>query len=423
MDLSWLAAILMLVIIPAYYFKKRRSAEVQGVFCLWRTKKGLNAVKRLSKHGVFTQLADLGLVFSFGAFGALYLLLSERKRPIKVLIGYALFAASAVILIEPSLIFEKTITNPLWMGILLTTGFGGLALYIIIWATQSVISDLVSGRVPVPVLQPVIPGVEIPGAPVDVPVSAWISLVIVIIAHEMSHAIVSVREKIRVKSLGLVTAGVFPIGAFAEPDEKQMKREAQRKRLRIYSSGSMMNFVMAFAFLAILIPSQAIIQPALLSNYYTEILTVDAGSPAALAGLEPGMRIYNLNVLNEEKTPRKSITLVTDKGNYSMARNASGVIGITFSTDLKLLSDNPGHWLMYYYLEIVSWTAMLNFAVGMFNFMPFLIFDGARIFEEFADFYAKKLGLKKKIGRRLLTAMSVIIGIMFAINLGIFLLQ
>ncbi|NYZ80043.1 site-2 protease family protein [Candidatus Micrarchaeota archaeon] len=424
MELFWWIIIASLAVAPGLLLKRRIKTEIQGIFFLWRTKRGLSIVKRLSKYSIFTYLADLGLVFAFGLFGAFYLIYSEHKRPVKkVIVDYVIFIISAIILIEPAFIFGNAIMNPVWMTVLLITGFGGLSLYIIIWATYSVIADLLIGKTPVPVLQPVIPGLKIPGAPIDVPLSAWISLLIVLVAHELSHAIVAVREKIRVKSLGIATAGVFPIGAFAEPDEKQMKREKPKKRLRIYAAGSMMNFVVTFAFIALMIPSQAIIQPMLLSNYYSEILTVDAGSPAAAAGLAPGMKIYNLNVLNEEKIAGTPITLATDHGNLTATRNATGSIGITFSTDMKLISNSASHWALFYYLEIVTWTAMLNFAVGMFNFLPFFIFDGARIFEDLADFYAKKLGFKKKIGRTLVKAMGVVIGLMFVLNLGIFLIQ
>ena len=425
MELPLWIIIALLATVPAWIFRKAFKIEIQGPFCLWRTKKGNGLVKKLAKYKFFTWLADIGLIFAFGLFGALYLYMSkEYSKKFRVIArDYIIFIISAVILIEPTFIFQKTIVNPIWLITLLLTGFGGLALYIVIWATHAIIIDLMAGRTPVPIMQPVIPGLEIPGAPIQVPLSAWVSLLIVIIVHEFSHGITTIREKIKLKSMGLVTAGIFPIGAFAEPDEKQLKKASMKKRLRVYSSGSMMNFAFTFIFLALMIPSQIMIQPVLFSNYYTEILTIEAGSPAEIAGLETGMKVYNLEALTHERTPNTMLTLVTDKGNYTALRNEEGMIGITFDTNLKLISDSFSHWALFYFLEIVTWTALLNFAVGMFNFIPFAIFDGSRMFEDLVNFYSRKLGFKKKNGKKWVKIFSAVIGLMLIINIAILFIQ
>jgi membrane-associated protease RseP (regulator of RpoE activity) len=426
MDLTWWILIGLLIIFPAYLLRKRKNIETQAIFIMWRTQKGKALVEKLAKYPFFTYLADIGLVFAFGFIGALYLFLSqEHKRPFKkVLIDYVLFIISAIILIEPTFIFEQTITNPIWMITLLLTGFGGLSLYVVGWATWNVITDLIAGNTPTPLLQPVIPGLEIPGVPIQIPVSAWISLFIVIVVHELSHGIVAVREKLRLKSLGLITAGFFPIGAFAEPDEKQLQDTTMQKRTRVYSAGSMMNFAVTFVFLALLIPSQMLINPMLNANYYAEIVSVGDGSPAQLAGLTNDTKLYNIEVLSSNITSGTPVTLVTDKGNFTAVPNATGQLGLTFNQNLQLKSNSITHWIMYYYLEIVSWTAVLNFSVGMFNYLPFFIFDGARIFEDLFNFYAKRLGIKdKKLGSKVMMGLSVFIGLMLLLNIGILFIQ
>ncbi|MEM0350859.1 MAG: site-2 protease family protein [Archaeoglobaceae archaeon] len=75
----------------------------------------------------------------------------------------------------------------------------------------------------------------------------FIGLVVAIIVHEFSHAILCRVEGIKVKSLGLIFA-LFPIGAFAEPDEKELldKRVSKISRIRIYSAGITGNFFVAF---------------------------------------------------------------------------------------------------------------------------------------------------------------------------------
>ncbi len=94
-----------------------------------------------------------------------------------------------------------------------------------------------------------------------------IGLVVTLIVHEFSHAILCRVEGVRVKSLGVILA-LIPIGGFAEPDEEEiMDREKTKSsaRIRIFSAGVVSNFAVAFiafAFFFSLLPS---VQPALVA--------------------------------------------------------------------------------------------------------------------------------------------------------------
>ncbi len=72
----------------------------------------------------------------------------------------------------------------------------------------------------------------IPGVNEFIPLT-WgiLALVITLIVHEFSHAILCRVENIRVKSMGILLA-LVPIGGFAEPDEEELfgKREEPRKK-------------------------------------------------------------------------------------------------------------------------------------------------------------------------------------------------
>ena len=72
-----------------------------------------------------------------------------------------------------------------------------------------------------PPLQPVIPGVPIPGSPIQVPlITGWLALFISAAIHEFSHGVVARAHKIKVKSSGFAFIGPLA-AAFVEPDEKQ----------------------------------------------------------------------------------------------------------------------------------------------------------------------------------------------------------
>ena len=127
-----------------------------------------------------------------------------------------------------------------------------------------------------------------------------IGLIVTLVVHELSHAILSRVADIKVKSLGLLIA-LVPIGAFAEPDESQLlgidakkgeKIATRPERLRVFSAGITGNFVVA------LIAFTLFFGPVLSSVTATNgfgVVSVVSGSPAEQAGLQPGMTISQID--------------------------------------------------------------------------------------------------------------------------------
>ena len=69
-----------------------------------------------------------------------------------------------------------------------------------------------------------------------------IGLIITMVFHELSHGIVSRHQGITVKSMGLLFF-VLPMGAFVEPDDKEIENSEPSKRIRIEEAGAGMNMV------------------------------------------------------------------------------------------------------------------------------------------------------------------------------------
>ncbi len=89
----------------------------------------------------------------------------------------------------------------------------------------------------------------IPGINQFIPL-VWglIGLIVTLVVHEFSHAILCRVEGVRVKALGVILA-LIPIGGFAEPDEKELMDEKKLRRIqriRIFSAGIISNFIVAF---------------------------------------------------------------------------------------------------------------------------------------------------------------------------------
>lgn len=170
----------------------------------------------------------------------------------------------------------------------------------------------------------------IPGVNEFIPLT-WgaIALLVTLVVHEFSHAILCRVEDIRVKSMGILLA-VVPIGGFAEPDEEELfgkqeeeldddndpfgdkrlgividKREEERKviktdekiatrtqRARILAAGVMANFVVAFLAFALLFgPVLGSLSP--LGD--TMVVEVSEDSVAYQSGIREDMVITQLD--------------------------------------------------------------------------------------------------------------------------------
>ena len=74
-----------------------------------------------------------------------------------------------------------------------------------------------------------------------------LALVIAMVVHEFSHGILSRVANVKVKALGLLMF-FFPVGAFVEPDEDEMKNMKKWERMRLYAAGPGSNMVIAIIF-------------------------------------------------------------------------------------------------------------------------------------------------------------------------------
>lgn len=172
----------------------------------------------------------------------------------------------------------------------------------------------------------------IPGVNEFIPLS-WgvIALLVTLVVHEFSHAILCKVEGIRVKSMGVLLA-IVPIGGFAEPDEEELfgvKKEddkdkeagsiegpierrilglekepdtgkvaTREQRARILAAGVMSNFVVAaIAFILLFGPVLGTISP--LSD--AMIINVTPDSAADIAGLQDNMVITQIDDVPVDK--------------------------------------------------------------------------------------------------------------------------
>lgn len=139
-----------------------------------------------------------------------------------------------------------------------------------------------------------------------------IALVITLVVHEFSHAILCKVEGIKVKSMGLLLAPI-PIGGFAEPDDEQLlgkkeeivpengspseepsqpkKLATRTERVRVLTAGVMANFTtafIAFVLFFLLLGSITSVGDVMVTNVIPD-------SPAQLNGMRPNMILTGIN--------------------------------------------------------------------------------------------------------------------------------
>jgi membrane-associated protease RseP (regulator of RpoE activity) len=340
------------IILLLYIYRKR--FDRQGIVLLYRTKWGLKLMNKVARrHEKFIRnLAYVG-----------------------IFVGYA--------------------------GMVLIVGFLFYGLYQLLFVPNSL-----------PPIQPVIPGVAIPGSPIKVPlIIGWIALFLAAVIHEFSHGVVSRAHGIKVKSSGFAFIGPLA-AAFVEPDEKQVMKKKRRVGNSIFAAGPFANVILALIALLVL---AVMITPAInayLTPQGVTFQSVQKDYPAEKAGLKSGV-IYTMvdgkNVTSvpefltalENVTPNQTVvigtageshTLVTTANPSNQSRGYIGVIGpATSYTNEKTVL---GVILIWVY-ELFNWIFLISLGLGLANLMPLGPVDGGRLFQTASEkFFGKKKGNK-----------------------------
>lgn len=305
-----------------------------------------------------------------------------------------------------------------------------------IYITWTLVSSL-SSMLETPSVSLVIPGVEMPGSSIYVPLGyGLIALATVLIVHEFSHGILAIVEKINVKSVGLMLFAILP-GAFMEPDEEEMNEAKKSSKLRIYAAGSMANITLAVMALLIVSAVGSYVIPSTFEEDGIEVDRLVGDSPASKV-LKEGMIIESIdnhkvhdsnsyvNAVNNLK-PGQNITIGTNEGDYSIIldknpnNESKGYMGIQAAKHYELndgvasIYGDTLPWIWFGVLELFQWICILNLGIGLFNLLPLKPLDGGHMFETLLSYK-----LPKYFYKPIVNSLSLILGmiIIFSIVYG-----
>ncbi|HLD19590.1 MAG TPA: site-2 protease family protein [Candidatus Nanoarchaeia archaeon] len=259
-----------------------------------------------------------------------------------------------------------------------------------------------------PSVAPLLPGVEIPGSPVNLPlIAGFLAIFFVIVVHEFAHGVVSRAYKIPVKTTGFGLFAIFPF-AFVEPDEKKLKKSSTVAQLSLFSAGAFTNVIFAIFTVFILLGVGLTVGNYLNSKYESIGFTfdkVEPGSPAKDANLIPKITYTEINGKQIRNTtdlfdafsklrPGDLVTLSDGQNSYNVVSSKSklneskayvGISGIKQKYVLKNKEISPiigtAGLVIYSFLnELLTWIIILNIAVGSVNVLPMGPIDGGRMF-------------------------------------------
>ncbi|MBC8500662.1 MAG: site-2 protease family protein [Nanoarchaeota archaeon] len=248
-------------------------------------------------------------------------------------------------------------------------------------------------------LAPVIPGVPIPGSPIFVPFWYGITALFVVVAvHEFCHGIVSAAHNIKVKNSGIVFFGPL-IGAFVEPDEKELKKKSWWAQESLFAAGPVANGVLSVVVMLLLLfllfpMMSSFVTP---TGFFFEDVTEDY--PALAAGVQPktvystinNVPVNNASYLNELLNNIKpgdpvvignenlTHTVITTEHPDKPEKAFLGIIGLQSKHALK---DSAQQWkfdVLTVISKFLQWVFILSLGIGLANLLPLGPVDGGRM--------------------------------------------
>lgn len=414
-----------------------------------KTKKLVKQINEIAHHGKWLEkIAFFGLFAGFGLTWVDYWKarkLGGWKRILllfvfAIIFGLFFYFGLGIMFVTPAL-------QPIFLfsmvGFILL-GFGGLSLAILIGYGFLSLIALFSAEQICPSVAPVLPGIPIPGmGGFTIPAIAWVSLGMILVIHELSHGIMMAYYKKKIHSVGLLLAGVFPLGAFVEEDTKEFAKAKDKESLMMLSAGPASNLFTMIIGIILLLAFSLVISPispifdAEAGKMYSGVMVEGVDETISFCGIDEnapafgklekgdiiasfnGVDINGLAVLNKEFVfSGTDMNFVVKRADKNVFLEMKAVVfkdlnikrvGAQFESIKTSYEPKWWYFPVYSFINsiglILLFFVILSFAVGMFNYLPSDPLDGGKIakivLEPYAGFmnFTSKKETRKFIGR------------------------
>jgi len=424
-------------------------AKIFLIFSMIRSEKLAKLLDYFKNKKFWTFIGKTGIFLGFGFLGLYYWYRFDKRRWKKIILWQVLIliiSVPLILLLSTSLGLINAIIAFVVFNLF---GLAGFSFYILGFYTIKIIINYIVGKASCPGVAPVVPGVKIPGVPLYIPaIEGWLSILIILVLHEAAHGILSRVIKVKVKSFGLLLIGFLPIGAFTEPDEKELESSKGKDQLLVYSSGPMINFYLAilifilaagFAFVTFGYTQgvhNSIVDGVFIVGFseYTGLcndgvksVNYNMNDANAKIVVVDGTEIKDMNAFTYSQTLAKknkqeysTFTLQKDGNTYdeNIYYNSDGKIGVQVIEKTKDGAVIPfGYKIIDFFMTLFYWLALLSLMVAIFNFLPSEPFDGGKMAKIILSEFIFKEFPRRKQYRLIGIIFGILILIMFLVNL------
>lgn len=386
-----------------------------------KTKKFVGAIKSAARFGKFWEkICALGIILGFGLAGADYWFakkFSKGERVIFLAVSAILLYLFIIFVLDAafSKIFEVELLKPLVLPIIIgfvLLGFGGFSFAMLIGYGFISLNSFFTSTQVCPSFAPVLPGVPIPGLGVVIPLVGWVSLGIILVLHEGSHGVMLAYYAKKIRSVGLLMVGIFPMGAFVEEDPEEFRALDGRKKLLMLSAGSTVNLAtIPVSFLLILLFNFAVIGPLdnSIDSFYDGLVVDSVDQNISFCGVTkpgpsygkifPGDRVVSINGTEILKASDINLSAFNDNNvSLVVSRDGNLVPAEIFPAEFEnigikkigaqmtiVASREVPFWLKFlvWLSQSIWWILVillvLSLAIGTLNYIPVDPFDGGKM--------------------------------------------
>ncbi|MGM5481050.1 MAG: site-2 protease family protein [Nanobdellota archaeon] len=285
-------------------------------------------------------------------------------------------------------------------------GYVGM-IYISVFVIKAFVKLFTQPKAPA-ALSLVLPGVNVPGSPLSIPLWVIIPLFIVVVIHEAGHGLVAKAHKIPIKNTGIAFFGPLA-GAFVEPDEKKIENSADTTQYSIFAAGPFANGLTALITGLIVVLIFAQLVPIPFMNNTGSMVTPNGFSfaelhnetvPAAKYGLQAGTVYTHVNgkALNSTESfsaflnsiePRENLTFTARNGTNTTVipmehpeTPGKGYLGVLKPRLQTQIRDGLAEWkyhIVHFFGQFFFWIHALSLGLGAFNLLPLGPVDGGQM--------------------------------------------
>ena len=287
----------------------------------------------------------------------------------------------------------------------------------------------------------------IPGVTIDFKIALLfiLPILIVLIPHEIAHAVMAHREGVKIESSGVFIVLVF-FGGFVELVREQIEKANLRSKIRIFLNGSAVNAVFSVFFVALYFLSPAIVSIGYTNPSGVLVTNVYDDYPADIVGIARGDVITNIGAYNSSTgrityydindvedyhialsenlgasllfiifldKPTRALVPTTD--NPSSKKNSDDQIylGINIYNYYTPKSERQSKWFPYYWNIQILYTLNISIMAVFLNTLPLVLTDGDKILHA----YMMKRYPNRPKGKKILNIARIASFCLIAINI------